>query len=336
MPKRIDPALLIGVGVTLFVLLAIYIVVSKFTKAHKFSKRLENYTIEPILEHKTSVGDRLYFIGLTFLNRFSDFLEGIPGIEKLGHRYEVYSVKEEHNDSTFLEFIAIKGIWGIFFLGLYFLLCGICVYQPSIFFTLFFFLVGFFLPDVYWEIGRIKRNQQIEEDLLKAMTMMGNAFQVGKSIQQALEIVSGELDGPLGEEFSKMHIDLQFGLELEMVLERFYERVPIEEVQYMTTSLIILNRTGGNISEIFSSIKENFLDRKRLSQELKATTASAGLVCKILMCMPFIIVLIIRFFSPSYFQSLFGSWVGLVLLMVIVLLYTIYVLVVHHIMKIDD
>ena len=292
MPTRIDPILLIEIGVILFVLLIIYIVVSKFTKASKLSKRLENYTIEPILEHGTSVGDRLYFLGLKFLNRFSSFLEGIPGIEKLGHRYEIYAMKEEHNDSAFLEFIAIKSICGIFFLGLYLVLCGICVYQSSIFFALFFFLIGFFLPDVYWEINRMKRNQQIEKDLLKAMTIMENAFQVGKSITQALEIVSRELDGPLGEEFSKMTIDLRFGLDLEMVLERFYERVPMEEVHSITTSLIILNRTGGNISEVFSSIQQNFLDQRKLNEELKATTASASLVCKILMCMPFIIVLI--------------------------------------------
>ena len=56
MPTRIDPILLIEIGVILFVLLIIYIVVSKFTKASKLSKRLENYTIEPILEHGTSVG----------------------------------------------------------------------------------------------------------------------------------------------------------------------------------------------------------------------------------------------------------------------------------------
>lgn len=335
MPYGISPTLLIGIGIALFILLCVYVVASKFTRAYRFSKRIENYTIDPVQKYGTSIGDRFYVVGLEFLNRFSMFLAKIPGIERLEKKYEVYLVKEEHNDSSFLELIAIQGIWGLFLLGLYFVLCGIRVYQPSIFFALFFFLLGFFLPNVYWEVGRVKRNQQIEEDLLKAITMMENAFEVGKSITQALEIVSRELDGPLGEEFSKMNIDLKFGLELEMVLERFYERVPIEEVHYITTSLIVLNRTGGNISKIFSSIKENFIDRKKLSQELKSTTASASLVCKILMCLPFIIVLLIRLLSPSYFQDLFTSWIGLILLMVIVLLYTVYILVIHHIMKID-
>lgn len=335
MTHGVSPTLLIGIGTMLFIALCVYVVVSKFLRAYRFSKRLGNYTIEPVQKYGTSIGDRFYVVGLDFLNRFSGFLAKIPGIEKLGKKYEVYLVKEGHNDSSFLEFIAIQGIWGLFFLGLYFILCGIGVYQPSIFFALFFFFLGFFLPNVYWEIGRMKRNQQIEDDLLKAITMMGNAFEVGKSITQALEIVSRELDGPLGEEFYKMNIDLKFGLELEMVLERFYERVPIEEVHYITTSLIILNRTGGNISKIFSSIKENFIDQRRLSQELKSTTASASLVCKILMCMPFIIVLMIRLLSPSYFQNLFAFWIGLILLMIIVLLYTIYILVIHHIMKID-
>ncbi|MDE5587489.1 MAG: type II secretion system F family protein, partial [Bacilli bacterium] len=294
MPIKVEPGILIVVGILLFLGLGVYLLISKFYGVFRLSRRLENYTIEPLAEHESSVGDSVYLVGLDMLERISGWLGKSEMVGEYSKRYEIYLTNKETSNFSLIEFIAKKMIWGILFLGFYFLLCGLRIYTPSILWTLFFFLVGFFLPDIYWESRRRKRMNQIEEDLLKSVTIMGNSFKAGKSIIQSLEIVSKELSGPLGEEFYRMHVDLKFGLELEMVLDRFYQRVPIEEVRYITTSLIILNRTGGNISDIFESIEANFLDQRKLTKELKSTTASASAISKILMFLPFFIVLLIR------------------------------------------
>ncbi len=335
MPIKIEPVILIVIGILLFLFLGVYLLISKFYGVYRLSKRLESYTIEPLVEHGSSVGDSVYLVGLDMLERLSRWLGKSELVGEYSKRYEIYLTHKETSSFCLIEFIAKKMVWGILFLGFYFLLCGFQIYEPSILWTLFFFLFGFFLPDIYWEVKRRKRTSQIEEDLLKAVTIMGNSFKAGKSITQSLEIVSKELSGPLGEEFYRMHVDLKFGLELEMVLERFYQRVPIEEVRYITTSLIILNRTGGNISDIFESIETNFLDQRKLTKELKSTTASADAISKILMFLPFFIVLLIRFLNPTYFNVLFQTTLGFLLLFIIIVLYIIYIIVIHHIMKID-
>lgn len=331
----VDSIIFIWVGSLLILISVICALVSKVLRVIRLSRRLENYTIEPVTDFEHSFGDSVYLIGLNMLEGLSSWLSGFHFVQEYSKRYEHYQTHGEENTRSLIEFISKKVLWGIVFLGGYFILCGFKIYTLSVFWTFFFFLLGFFVPNFYWEACLRKRNHQIEEDLLKAVTMMGNSFKAGKSIVQVLEVVSHEIDGPLGEEFDRMHIDLKFGLELEMVLERFYQRIPIEEVRYITTSLIILNRTGGNIANIFASIEQNFLNRKKLKQELKSTTASASTISKILIFMPFFIVLLIRFLNPDYFDVLFKTTLGIFFLLGIIILYITYIMIIRRIMRID-
>ena len=62
----------------------------------------------------------------------------------------------------------------------------------------------------------------------------------------------------------KMYEDLEYGLEIEAVFKRFSLRVDLKEVKYITTSLTILNKTGGNIVDVFSSIEKTVFNNKKL------------------------------------------------------------------------
>ena len=84
---------------------------------------------------------------------------------------------------------------------------------------------------------------------------MNNSFKAGSNVTKAVETVIDELDGPIKDEFRKIYIDINYGLSLDVVFNRFYERVKLEDAQYLTSSLSLLNKTGGNIVKVF----KNFL-----------------------------------------------------------------------------
>lgn len=151
---------------------------------------------------------------------------------------------------------------------------------------------------------------------------------------QAIEIVAHELKGPIKQEFKKMHLEISYGLSLDVVFERFSKRVDSEEVNYITSSLSILNKTGGNIIKVFSSIEKMLFNKQKLKQEMKSLTSSANMISKILLIMPFVFVAIITLLNPSYFMSLINTSLGNVLLFVIVLIYGLYAFIVNKIMKV--
>ena len=153
---------------------------------------------------------------------------------------------------------------------------------------------------------------------------------------QAVEIVYKELDGPISEEFKKMYIDLTYGLELDVVFDRLSSRIKLDETKYMASSLVILNKTGGNIVKVFSSIERSFFERKKLNDELKSVTALSSFVFNILVAIPFIIFIMIYILNPSYFAPLVTTIIGKILLIIILLIYVLYIVIVRRLIRIRD
>ena len=101
-----------------------------------------------------------------------------------------------------------------------------------------------------------------------------------------------------------------------------------------SSSLTILNKTGGNIVAVFSSIERTLFDKKKLEEDLKNSTGASNLIVKVLMAVPFIFVLIIYILSPTYFNPLFESTLGYFLIFIIVIMFSICIYLLNKIMKV--
>ena len=170
--------------------------------------------------------------------------------------------------------------------------------------------------------------------MLRAVIIMNNAFKAGKSTLQAASIASHDLPKPISREFEKIYQDISYGLSIDVAFMRFAKRVKLEEANYIASSLTILNKTGGNIINVFSSIEKTLFDKKKLEEDLKNSTAASNLVVKVLMIIPFLFVLIIYLISPTYFAPFFSSILGYFILFIIIIMFAIYVFLLNKIMKV--
>ena len=153
-------------------------------------------------------------------------------------------------------------------------------------------------------------------------------------MQRGEYMVSNELDGPISEEFKKMYIDLSFGLNMEVVFDRFTARIDTKEARYITTSLNVLNKTGGNIVQVFASVERNAFKRKKLEEELGALAASSKAIFKILVAIPVIIFVLSFMLNPAYFIVMFLDPMGWFLLLIMLLIYITYIIVIRRVMKV--
>jgi tight adherence protein B len=136
------------------------------------------------------------------------------------------------------------------------------------------------------------------------------------------------------EEFKKMHLELTFGLAIDVIFKRFSERIKLEEITYLTASLTILNKTGGNIIKVFSSIEKSLFNKKRLKLELASLTGSSKIIAYVLFILPFLFALVITLIDPTYFAVLYTNTLGYILLGIIVLMYITYIYFIRKIMKV--
>ena len=196
-------------------------------------------------------------------------------------------------------------------------------------------ILGFYILDIGLFVVNKFKKKKIENDMLRAIIIMNNAFKSGKSTIQAVEIASQKLSKPISSEFKRMHQEMKYGLSVDVVFDRFAKRINLEEAEYLSSSLTILNRTGGNIVAVFNSIEMTLFDKKKLKEELKNSTTVSNLLVKILLVVPIVFVLIIYLLNPSYFDPFFESGTGYMLLIIVFVLFIIYAYLLERIVKVD-
>ena len=315
-------------------LFAIYLISAK--KSIDLEKRITRFSISSITDRPSSFFDRMRNNYEDVLKLFIPFLSGFPLLVKYSKNFNNYVYLNGNDKDGQMRIIAEKFLLAFFGVIIVIVSDVFRRHSISIIQVLFAFLVGFFIPDVFIKISDIKSQKRVEDDLFKAVLIMSNAFKSGRSIMQAVKIVSDELDGEIADEFKKVYIDLTYGLELEVAFDRLSSRIKLPEAGYLASSLAILNRTGGNVVKVFDSIEKSFYERKKLNDELKSVTALSNFVFKILMVIPFIVFLTIYVLNPSYFVPLVSTSIGKLILVIIVCLYVLYIIFVKRVIKIRE
>ena len=172
------------------------------------------------------------------------------------------------------------------------------------------------------------------KDIMEAITIMNNAFKSGRSIIQAIDLVALELDGPISKEFNKIAMEIKLGLDIEVAFQRFAKRINIEEAIYLSSSLAILNKTGGNIIKVFNSIEKTLFSKKKLKEELKSLTGSSKMISYVLIFIPICFAAFLSIMDVTFFLPLFTHPLGIVILILMLILYVTYIIIVNKVMKI--
>ncbi len=320
-----------SLGIFFIVFLFLFL---RYKRSLKLEKRLLPYTISPIRDTSLSLTEKFLKTYILFLEKVSQSLKKSVFLTKYSIRYEKYIKTFSERHEKGIDFVSEKCIMAIICFLIALFSKAIQFQMLSSYEIVFPLLFGFFAPDiVYISQYKIYRNR-IENDLLQAIIIMNNAFKSGRSIIQAVDLVQNELEGPIAEEFKKMYMEMSFGLDIDTVFDRFANRVKLEEVTYLTASLSILNKTGGNIIKVFSSIEKSLFNKKKLKLELLSLTGSSRIIVWVLFLVPFLFILFISLVNPGYFMPFFSSPIGIILVLFMVIYYVIYVFFVQKIMKV--
>lgn len=328
----------IPIMIKIIIILVIFIFIVlllRYSIAQKKERRISSYSLLPLKDNNIPLGDKIKKFYLLLVKKNRKYLKRINYFNKKSKKYEKY-IKYKHRDEIVaIDFITNKLIITLLFVLLAFLSSIFNNKGLTIISLLVNLILGYYLLDIFLFFYYKRQTKLIDNELLRAIIVMNNAFKSGKSTLQALNIAASELPEPISDEFKKMYLDMKYGLSVDAVFDRFAKRVDLEEAVYLSSSLTILNKTGGNIVEVFSSIERTLFDKKKLNEELKNISASPNMIIKVLFIIPIVFVLIIYILNPNYFKPLFESTLGYMIIGIMVLMFIIYVVLLKRIMKIE-
>lgn len=326
--------LIVTQGVTILILFLMIIYLIRQRRIIKLEKRFEKFALLSVNDQEKSFFDSIIDIYWRFIHSFSKKLNKSVFLKKYSLKYEKYIKYENRENFVGMDYIAIKFFIACCLVILNLLSSMFQLVNVSFMSFLLSFLVGFFLPDIFLNLEFQKKRKRVEEDLLKAIIMMNNSFKSGRNIMQAVEIVKEELDGPISDEFKKIFLDMTYGLSIEVVFDRFYNRVKLDDAKYITNSLTLLNKTGGNIVKVFGTIERSFFDKKKLKQEMQSLTSASIFVFRILCALPLLFIIVIYFLNPVYFSPIFETMIGRIILIGVIFLYVFYIYIIRKILEV--
>lgn len=93
-----------------------------------------------------------------------------------------------------------------------------------------------------------------------------------------------------------------------------FERLPLQEVNFLAIVLGIQSKTGGNLTEALSNLSKVLRDRRKMKSKIRAVSQEAKSSAVIIGALPFVVSGGLYFLNPDYLAPLFNTQVGNILL----------------------
>jgi len=168
------------------------------------------------------------------------------------------------------------------------------------------------LPYFYVRRTRTSRLNKLEEQFPEALEFLARSMRAGHAFTISLEMLGEELPEPLGQEFRTLFNEQNLGAALEVALANLCNRVPLLDVRFFSSSVLLQKQTGGNLAEILTRLADVIRERFRLKGQVKAASAHGRLTATILMIMPIGTMFALLVVSPGYLQGMAkdsdGKW----------------------------
>ena len=115
----------------------------------------------------------------------------------------------------------------------------------------------------------------------------------------------------MASEFKIVFEEQNLGLPLRDAMLNLANRVPLDDVTFLVTAILVQKETGGNLAEILDKTAFIMRERMRLKGQLRIYTAQGRASAWVLCLLPFVMVLLMTLLNPEYERKLWTDPLGI-------------------------
>ncbi len=151
---------------------------------------------------------------------------------------------------------------------------------------------------------RSKAIAAFEEQLPDALDFLSRSMRAGHGFSVAMEMLANESPDPLGGAFRRVSNDVALGSSLNVAMKRLNNQVPLVDVRFFVSSVLLQQETGGNLGEILSKLAEIIRERFRLRGTIRAAAAHGKVTGMVLVLMPAAVTGFLLLTNPHYLTDM--------------------------------
>lgn len=209
---------------------------------------------------------------------------------------ETFSIK------SFYMFSAIVGV----ILALVLVIVGAPIYLAPL--GLFVGAVG--LPRYVLNYLTKRRQAAFMSEFVTAIDIIVRGVKAGLPFNDCMQIITTEVGEPVRSEFLNVVEQQRIGVPVEQAMQKLFERVPLQEVNFFCIVVTIQLSVGGNISEALSNLANVLRDRHKLKAKVQAVSTEAKASAAIIGALPLVVMGAVSFTNPDYMSLLYTHPTG--------------------------
>ncbi len=163
-------------------------------------------------------------------------------------------------------------------------------------------LLGFCLPLLYVVRKGKQRQKKFEDQFPDSLEFISRAMRAGHAFSVSLEMIHREFSEPLSGEFRRTFDEQNLGLPLDIALQNLAKRVPLLEVHFFVSAVLLQKRTGGNLSELLDKLAILIRERFKLRGKIKAISAHGRITATTLSLIPIVVAFMMFYTNREYVE----------------------------------
>lgn len=163
-------------------------------------------------------------------------------------------------------------------------------------------VTGFAAPFLWIMRKGAARMKKFEEQFPDSLEFVARSMRAGHAFSVSLEMIHREFSEPLAGEFRRTYDEQNLGLPLENALQNFAKRVPLLEVHFFVSAVLLQKRTGGNLAELLDKLAVLIRERFKLRGKIKAISAHGRITASTLSIIPIGVAFLMFWTNREYVE----------------------------------
>jgi tight adherence protein B len=167
--------------------------------------------------------------------------------------------------------------------------------------------VGIGMPVVAVGFLAERRRKKMQSQFPVALDIFVRALRSGHPIAGALDMLTKEMEDPIGSEFGLICDEVAYGAELSDALNDMAERWNLDDIRMFVVSISVQNETGGNLAEILDNLSKVIRERASLYLKVRALSSEGRMTGWLLTALPIIMFVALFTINPPFYLDVAGD-----------------------------
>lgn len=169
---------------------------------------------------------------------------------------------------------------------------------------------GFAVPVLIVKNLVLARKSKFCAQITDGLMILSSCLKGGLSLLQSIEALVEELTPPISQEFGLILRENKMGIALEESFENLNKRMPSDELNLLTTAILVARETGGDITLLFGRLISTIRAKVKLGDSVKTLSMQGKIQGIVMSGLPIGFAILVVSFNPNYFDIMLSSALG--------------------------